>query len=112
MPEFKDRPRALEPFMQTDYLQAVAWIGGIRYALGNDEMIAAFRKDTGNRWSPGRTPLERMIDEAAGADGAFFLAFAEWFTKNIWGEGCPHGYSAGCSDAECEGTPFGREVPA
>jgi hypothetical protein len=48
-------------------------------------MVEAFRADTGMQWTPGRTPLERLIDEATGADTAFLEAFAAWMNREIWG---------------------------
>jgi hypothetical protein len=30
---------------------------------------------TGHTWTPGRTPIERMVDEATGADRAFLEVF-------------------------------------
>jgi hypothetical protein len=64
----------------------MAWIGGLRYAIEQDDMLAAFRHDTGNAWTPGPTALARMIDEACGADFAFFREFARWYNANVWGE--------------------------
>lgn len=77
---------ALAPFMPADPLEAAAWVGCLQYALGNDEILAAFREATGNRWTPASSGLERMIDEAVGADRAFIVAFVQWFDETVWGE--------------------------
>lgn len=61
-----------------------AWLGCISFALKQPEMIAAFRKDTGNLWKPG-TGLDKMIDEATGADWHFIKAFVLWANVNVWG---------------------------
>ena len=67
-------------------LMGVAWLGAVRWALGEPEIMAAFRRDTGNNWSPGRTGLDRMIDQATGAEKAFFEQFLRWFNENVWGD--------------------------
>ncbi len=72
--------------MPIEPLMAIAWVDGLRWALGDEEIAASFRKDTGIQWHPGRTPIDRMIDEAAGADREFLIAFAKWFNQNLWGE--------------------------
>lgn len=74
-----------------------AWIGCLHWALGNDEIIAAFRAETGNRWTPGRTGIDRMIDEATGADRKFFEDFVAWFNCSIWG---PMDDPAGAQESE------------
>lgn len=76
----------LRDLAPTDPLMHGAWVGGLHHALGNPEILAAFRAETGNRWTPGRTPIETMIDEATGADRAFIMAFARWFNEHAWGE--------------------------
>ncbi len=70
---------------KSDFM-ASAWIGSVRYALTREDVVAAFRKETGNQWRPGRTPLDAMIDQAAGAALDFIRAFAKWHNENIWGE--------------------------
>jgi hypothetical protein len=62
-----------------------AWLGCISWAVGNAEVVEAFRADTGVQWRPGRTGLERMIDEATGADRKFIEAFIVWVNENLWG---------------------------
>ncbi|MBS0343805.1 MAG: hypothetical protein JSS56_25145 [Proteobacteria bacterium] len=62
-----------------------AWLGCIHYALGNNEMLAAFRAETGNNWTPGRTGFDRMIDEATGAERAFLEQFIRWANVAVWG---------------------------
>ena len=57
-------------------------------ALGARECGAGRRLsgEHGARLNPGRTPLDRMVDEATGADKAFLEAFAAWMNANVWGE--------------------------
>lgn len=62
-----------------------AWLGCIHHALGDEGIVAAFREDTGNQWQPGRTGLEKMIDQSCGADQAFLKAFILWVNVNLWG---------------------------
>lgn len=76
----------LDEFMPKNPIMAGAWIGSLRYALTREDMMAAFRADTGNTWQPGKTTIDRMIDEATGADFDFLKAFAKWHNANVWGE--------------------------
>ena len=69
-----------------DPLMASAWLGSLKYALGREDVLAAFQQETGNTYTPPRTALEQMIDEATGAEYAFLLAFAKWHNAAIWGE--------------------------
>jgi hypothetical protein len=63
-----------------------AWFGGLSWAIGSPEVMERFRSDTGSKWSPPRSVLGKMIDEATGADVAFIRQFAGWFNENIWGD--------------------------
>ena len=62
-----------------------AWLGCLRWAIEQTEIIALFREETGNRWSPGGTALDRMIDDATGAPHHFIVEFVKWANVNIWG---------------------------
>lgn len=73
------------PDTTPDYMWP-AWEGCLRWALGKDEILNAFRAETGNQWHPGRTPIDRMIDKATGVDREFMVAFVAWFNENVWGD--------------------------
>ncbi len=62
-----------------------AWLGCVRWALGEPEIVEAFRGDTGMTWRPATTPIERSIDEATGADWAYLKAFIKWANVHVWG---------------------------
>lgn len=62
-----------------------AWLGCISWALGTPEVVEQFRKDTGLRCRPARSVLDRMVDEATGADRQFLEAFIKWVNVNVWG---------------------------
>jgi hypothetical protein len=63
-----------------------AWASCLMWAVNDPDAIAAFREDTGCKFQPARNGLDRMIDEATGAEAAFVKAFVEWFNSNVWGE--------------------------
>lgn len=63
-----------------------AWLGCLRWAMGEEKIMAQFEKDTGEKWIPGRSPIERMVDDACGVQKEFFEKFAKWMNENIWGE--------------------------
>lgn len=79
----------LNPFMPDDPLMAGAWIGAFSYALGRGEIMHEFRKATGNNWTPAKSGLEQMIDDASGAEAEFFVQFAGWFNEHVWGIAMP-----------------------
>jgi len=62
-----------------------AWLGCLSWAVSEPAIMAAFRAETGNHWQPGRSGIERMIDEATGAQEQFVIAFARWVNANVWG---------------------------
>jgi hypothetical protein len=76
----------LDDLMPHNPIMAAAWAGSVRYALGRDDVMNAFRAETGNQWKPGRPPLDRLIDDATGAGLEFIRAFAKWHNEHIWGE--------------------------
>ena len=63
-----------------------AWLGHLMFAIGNPDILAAFRADTGNNYQPTGIPINDMIDQATGVDAAFILEFIKWTNKNLWGE--------------------------
>lgn len=62
-----------------------AWVACLVWAIGQDDILAKFRSDTGNQWTPPRDGLSKMIDAATGADVAFLTQFIQWANVNIWG---------------------------
>jgi hypothetical protein len=74
-------PFSFLPYLPTHPLMQVAWVDCLRWAITEEEIIRAFRTETGCTWTPGRTPLERMIDAATGAEVSFLEAFLSWFNR-------------------------------
>jgi len=65
-----------------------AWASFVDWASRNDEIVAQFESETGERKLPApRNQLERMIDEACGAQADMDYAekFMKWVTVNHWG---------------------------
>ena len=76
----------LEDLVPENALIPAMWYSCLRWALGKKEFIQQFQKDTGNKYRPPRSPIEKMVDESTGADKHFLREFAKWMNKNIWGE--------------------------
>lgn len=74
----------LRPADTPEYMTP-AWIGCLSWAIDTPEIVEAFREESGIKWTPGRSPLDRMIDEATGADAKFIEAFIRWANVNVWG---------------------------
>jgi hypothetical protein len=65
-----------------------AFIGCVRWALGRDDFRAQFKKDTGFDIDSlvRASPIEKMIDTAAGRTEEILATFCDWVVVNIWGE--------------------------
>jgi hypothetical protein len=74
----------LRPVDTPEYMTPM-WLACMSWAIGNPEIVEAFRNETGMRWAPGRSGLERMIDEATGMDRTFIEAFIRWANVEVWG---------------------------
>ena len=68
-------------------LMEEAWIGCLHWTAGKPEIIADFHAATGIDLTNlvGRSPLEKMIDDASKHEMAVWAAFADWVAVNIWG---------------------------
>jgi hypothetical protein len=76
----------LQPPSDTpDYAYGM-WASAMMAALKNDDIFEAFKRDTGLTCKPGRSGIERMIDEATGFDRKLAEGFCKWFNENVWGE--------------------------
>ena len=62
-----------------------AWLGCLVWAISQPDVVAQFREETGNKWVPGKTPIDRMVDDATGASRQFIMEFVEWANVNVWG---------------------------
>jgi hypothetical protein len=78
-----ERPE-LMPADTPDYM-IPAWIGCMHWAIGEPNIPGAYREQTGDKWEPGRTGIDRAIDEACGADKAFAERFIRWANAHVWG---------------------------
>ena len=55
-----------------------AWSSCLQWAINQPEIVAQFREETGNRWSPGGTVIERMVDDATGAPAVGHQGLWDW----------------------------------
>ena len=62
-----------------------AWLGCLHWAIGEPEILAAFKRDTGLSYSAPRCGLDAMIDQATGVQEKIIAAFIPWFNENVWG---------------------------
>lgn len=78
----------LADLMPSDPLMIAPWLGCLEWAMSRTDFLEAFHEDTGNQWkrTPAKSPLERMIDEATGANLAYLRAFIQWHNENLWGD--------------------------
>ena len=65
---------------------APAYLGLIRYASTQPEMIKQFEHDTGMKFRFASGGIEKMIDEATGYRKDLVFKFAHWVTENLWGD--------------------------
>ncbi|PYE88772.1 hypothetical protein [Phyllobacterium leguminum] len=62
-----------------------AFMGCVQWALGTDEIIKRYRDETGDKFEFGKSGIEQMVDQATGADFAFFQRFSDWVEREIFG---------------------------
>lgn len=69
-------------------IEAAMWFGALRFATGEDYIIASFEQDTGEQWifSHKRSPLDAHIDNVTGREQVILDKFVDWFNVNCWGE--------------------------
>ena len=78
--------------MTTDHyglpLMAGAWLGCLITAVDLPGAKDAFMAETGHDLSDvlGAKGLDRLIDESTGRTREVVVAWADWVTKNLWGE--------------------------
>lgn len=80
--------RSEKPRLKTSWDEHYMWkayIDFLHFALGNDEMVAQFRAETGNMWKPAKNGLGRMIDEATGVEFKFLQQFSDWCEATYYG---------------------------
>lgn len=68
-----------------DPLMYGAFVGCVRWALGNDDIMRLYREDTGDGFQPAKNGIEKMIDQATGNELAFFQRFSDWVEREIFG---------------------------
>lgn len=69
-----------------DLLNAIARRDCMLWAVTAPEVLAAFRRETGNTFAPPKNGLDALIDHATGSAEAFAKEFEAWFDANIWGD--------------------------
>jgi len=79
-----DKPPIGPPPDTPEYMYD-AWVSCMHWALGEPEIVEAFRRDTGMMWTPGKTGIDQLIDRSTGADYHFISAFVAWANEHIWG---------------------------
>jgi hypothetical protein len=73
------------PKTTPDYM-APAWASCLYWAIGEPKIREAFSEQTGIKWTPARTAIDRMVDQATGADKKYMEAFVKWFNECVWGD--------------------------
>lgn len=68
-----------------DHYMLSAYLGSLRWALGEKPVVERYRAETGDRFVPASTPEGRMIDSATGADIGFLQRFSDWHEANVFG---------------------------
>lgn len=80
-----DETRQIANPYADDPIHGPAWAGCLFWCAGSEDVLEQYRADTGDTYELGRSGMERMIDNATGADFAFACRFAEWVTAHVYG---------------------------
>jgi hypothetical protein len=69
-------------------LMSEAWFACVLWAAGKPENLKQFKEETGHDLNDvlKSRGLNKMIDQATGYDRTVIAAWADWVTKNFWGE--------------------------
>ena len=70
-----------------------AWLGLLYFAIGEREVRARFKCETGYDLDSLAmvAGIDRLVDQATGRDREIIVAFCDWVTVNMWGDGTdPH----------------------
>lgn len=68
-----------------DPLMLPAYLGCLHWALGEDEVLARYRADTGDNFEPATNPIDKAIDRAMGRELQFLQDFSDWLERNYFG---------------------------
>lgn len=68
-----------------DFIMEAGWAGCVRWASNDAQVIARFESETGHKFRRA-TPIEALVDKAAGYHDDVLAAFVEWVTVELWGE--------------------------
>lgn len=79
-----NRIESLKPVDTPDHMRG-AWLSCVLWVAGQPEAVEEFERQTGVRWTPPRTALDKLIDQASGHEWAVVEAFVRWVNTEIWG---------------------------
>lgn len=65
---------------------AQAYIDFGLWAIGQQDFLLSFERETGLKYVPPKTGLDRLIDDASGTPRIIIGKFLDWLTVNHWGE--------------------------
>jgi len=82
----RQAPDLITKHLHDDLSMTPAWVDCLRWSIGEPEILAEFRVDTGCDFTPRLTSIDWMIDEATGRERAFIKQYVAWFNENVWGE--------------------------
>lgn len=64
---------------------APAFVSLVQFVAKQEDAVASFEADSGLKLPPApRTSLDAMIDEAAGVNEGYVMAFAAWVYETMW----------------------------
>lgn len=66
-----------------------AWVGLLHFAIGEPEVRAQFKAETGHDLDSLAmvAGIDRLVNQATGRDREIIVAFCDWVTVNLWGDG-------------------------
>lgn len=78
-----DDDGVLSPFIPKDSLMVQPWVDCLHWAIADPNVLQQFIDETGSP-RPAGNALDRMIDQATGADRALVVKFVAWFNERVW----------------------------
>jgi len=67
----RQAPDLITKYFPDDLIMTLAWVACLHWSIGEPEILAEFRVDTGCDFTPRLMSIDRVIDEATGRERAF-----------------------------------------
>lgn len=76
-------PRDIIP---KDPLMVATWASALMVFIKREDVLENYRRDTGDKFVPANTPMDKIVQEGTGQEREFVIRFIKWFNETTWGD--------------------------